>query len=224
MSTGRALAVIAKDPVAGLAKTRLAARVGPAAAALAAEAMLADTVEAVARIPGVAPWLCFTPTGARARMARLAPGLSLLPQVAGDLGDRLAGCLAGLLAGGAGRVAIVGADPPHVPAAVYLAAFDLLDHVDVVLGPATDGGYYLVAAKASRPELFRGVPMGTDAVLEATLRRAAADRLEVGLLPATGDLDRLEDLELARAAGTLAGSPRTLAVAGELLAGRRVPA
>jgi uncharacterized protein len=221
---GRALAVIAKEPVAGLAKTRLAAAVGPAAAARAAEAMLADTVAAVASVPGVTRWLCFAPAEARARMAGLGPGFSLLAQVDGDLGDRLAGCLAGLLAGGAGRVAIVGADTPHVPAAVYLAAFDLLDQVDVVLGPATDGGYYLVAAKASRPELFRGVPMGTGAVLAATLGRAAAAGLEVGLLPATGDLDRLEDLEWARAAGTLAGCPRTLAVADDLVAGRRVPA
>jgi uncharacterized protein len=217
--SARAVAVVAKAPVAGLAKTRLAATVGMAAASRAAAAMLADTVEVVAAVDA-APWLCFTPATARRRMRRLAPGFSLLPQVAGDLGDRLAACLATLLQRGAERVAIVGADTPHVPGAAYAAAFALLDRVDVVLGPATDGGYYLVAARAAHPELFVGVPMGTDAVLEVTLRRAAACRLEVGLLAPLRDLDRLEDLEAALAAGELAASPRTLAVATELASGR----
>jgi glycosyltransferase A (GT-A) superfamily protein (DUF2064 family) len=152
--------------------------------------------------------------------AAAGAGVLAAPQVAGDLGDRLAACLAGLLDRGAERVAIVGADTPHVPGAAYAAAFSLLDRVDVVLGPATDGGYYLVAAKAAHPELFVGVPMGTDAVLEVTLRRAAARRLEVGLLAPLRDLDRLEDLEAALAAGELAASPRTVAVATELASGR----
>jgi rSAM/selenodomain-associated transferase 1 len=213
------VAVLAKEPVAGLAKTRLAAAVGAAAAARAAAAMLADTLEVVAGVDA-APWLCFTPAAARQRMRRLAPGFSLLPQVAGDLGDRLAACLAALLERGAGRVAIVGADTPHVPGAAYAAALELLDHVDVVLGPATDGGYYLVAAKAPRPELFVGVPMGTDAVLAVTLRRVADRRLRVGLLPPLRDLDRLEDLQAALDADELAASPRTLQVATELVTGR----
>jgi uncharacterized protein len=216
---GRAVAVVAKEPVAGLAKTRLAATVGAAAASRAAAAMLGDTLEVVATVDA-APWLCFTPAAARRRMRRLAPGFSLLPQVAGDLGDRLAACLAALLERGTGRVAIVGADTPHAPRAAYTAALELLDQVDVVLGPATDGGYYLVAAKAPRPELFVGVPMGTDAVLEMTLRRAAAGNLRVGLLPPLRDLDRIEDLQAALDAGELATSPRTLAVATELVAGR----
>jgi rSAM/selenodomain-associated transferase 1 len=218
-SGGRALAIIAKDPGAGRETTRLAATVGPAAAARAAAAMLGDTVEAVAAVDA-APWLCFTPPAARPRMRRLAPGFGLLPQVDGDLGDRLAGCLGQLLDGGAQRVAIVGADTPHIPSGAYEAAFALLDRVDVVLGPATDGGYYLVAAGTCRPELFRGVPMGTEAVLEVTLRMAAACGLEVGLLPPLRDLDRIEDLRATLDAGELAGSPRTLAVATELLAGR----
>jgi uncharacterized protein len=215
----RAVAVLAKEPVAGLAKTRLAATVGAAAAARAAAAMLADTLEVVAAVDA-APWLCFTPATAQRRMRRLAPGFSLLPQVAGDLGDRLAACLAALLGCGAGRVAIVGADTPHLPGAAYTAALELLDNVDVVLGPATDGGYYLVAAKAARPELFLGVPMGTGAVLEVTLRRVAAGDLRVALLPPLRDLDRFEDLRAALDAGELAACRRTLAVAGELVAGR----
>ena len=216
-----ALAVIAKEPVAGLAKTRLVPALGEAGAARAATAMLADTLAAV-RASGADPWLCFTPAEARERLGRLAPGFGLLAQAPGDLGDRLAACLADLLATGADRVAIVGADTPHVPAASYRRAFALLEEADVVLGPALDGGYYLVAAKAARPELFVGVPMGTEVVLTETLARAARAGLVVDLLPPLRDLDRVEDLAAALTAGELAGAPATLAATRELFAAARV--
>jgi len=216
-----ALAVIAKEPVAGLAKTRLVPALGEAGAARAATAMLADTLTAV-RAAGADPWLCFTPAEARERLGRLAPGFGLLAQAPGDLGDRLAACLADLLATGADRVAIVGADTPHVPIASYRRAFALLEQADVVLGPALDGGYYLVAAKAARPELFVGVPMGTEAVLTETVARATRAGLVVDLLPPLRDLDRVEDLAAALAAGELAGTPATLAATRELLAAARV--
>jgi uncharacterized protein len=154
-------------------------------------------------------------------MARLAPGCGLLAQVQGDLGDRLAACFAALLDGGAERVVIVGADTPHVPRATYEAAFALLDQVEVVLGPAEDGGYYLVGAKAALPELFVGVPMGTEVVLQETIQRAIRRRLRIATVPTLRDLDRLEDLRAALAAGALAGSPRTRLVATDLLAVRR---
>jgi uncharacterized protein len=212
-----ALAVIAKEPVAGLAKTRLVPALGEAGAARAASAMLADTLGAV-RASGADPWLCFTPAEARERLGRLAPGFGLLAQAAGDLGDRLAACLADLLAAGADRAAIVGADTPQVPPASCRRAFALLDEADVVLGPALDGGYYLVAAKAARPELFVGVPMGTELVLTETLARAARRGLAVALLPPLRDLDRVEDLAAALSAGELDRAPATLAAAVELLA------
>jgi glycosyltransferase A (GT-A) superfamily protein (DUF2064 family) len=156
-----ALAVIAKEPVAGLAKTRLVPALGETGAARAAAAMLADTLTAV-----------------RAS----------------------------------------GADTPHIPVASYRRAFALLDEADLVLGPALDGGYYLVAAKASRPELFVGVPMGTEVVLAATLTRAARGGLRVALLPPLRDLDRVEDLAAALDGGELDAAPATRAAAAELLA------
>jgi hypothetical protein len=97
-------------------------------------------------------------------------------------------------------------------------AFALLDQVDVVLGPCLDGGYYLVAAAACRPELFVGVPMGSDKVLAETLARTRRLGLAVGLLPPLRDLDRVEDLREALAAGELDGCPHTRAAATELLA------
>jgi uncharacterized protein len=216
----RALVVIAKEPVPGAVKTRLAPVLGADGAARAAAAMLADTLAVMAQVDAE-PWVCFAPPSARTRMARLAPGCGLLAQVEGDLGDRLAACFAALLGGGAERVVIVAADTPHVPRATYQAAFALLDQVDVVLGPAADGGYYLVGAKAALPELFVGVPMGTDAVLEVTIQRAIHRRLRIATVPMLRDLDRLEDLRAALAAGELDGSPRTRQVATDLLSSRQ---
>jgi rSAM/selenodomain-associated transferase 1 len=213
----RALVVIAKEPVPGAVKTRLVPALGADGAARVAAAMLADTLAGVAEV-GAEPWVCFAPPEARARMARLAPGFGLLAQVEGDLGDRLAGCMAALLGGGADQVVIVGADTPQVPRTTYEAAFTLLDQLDVVLGPAQDGGYYLVGAKAVLPELFVGVPMGTDAVLRVTMQRAVRRRLRVGTVPMLRDLDRLEDLRAALAAGELHTSLRTLRVVADLLA------
>ncbi|HEX6675458.1 MAG TPA: TIGR04282 family arsenosugar biosynthesis glycosyltransferase [Actinomycetes bacterium] len=213
---GRALAVIAKEPVAGQAKTRLAAALGPRAAARLAAAMLRDTVRAVARVDAD-PWLCFTPTEARERMAALAPGFGLLPQRGGGLGERLAACLEELVERGAGRVAIVAADTPHLPLTAYEAGLALLDEADVTLGPALDGGYYLIGARRPAPELFAGVPMGTDAVLAATLERARHAGLRVRLLPPARDLDRVEDLTAALGAGELDGCPHTRAEAAGVL-------
>lgn len=213
----RALVVIAKEPVPGAVKTRLAPTVGADGAARAAAAMLTDTLAAMTQVEAE-PWVCFAPPDARRRIARLAPGFGLLAQVQGDLGDRLAGCFAALLGGGADQVVIVAADTPQVPRTTYEAAFALLDQVDLVLGPAQDGGYYLVGAKTALPELFVGVPMGTDAVLQVTMQRAVRRRLRVGAVPTLRDLDRLEDLQAALAAGELDASPRTRLVVADLLA------
>jgi len=210
-----ALAVIAKDPVAVAAKTRLIPALGAEGAARAAAAMLADTLNVV-RTVEAAPWLCFTPASARERLGRLAPGFSLLPQCDGDLGDRLADCLHQLLRRGGDRAAIIGADTPHLPAATCRRAFALLDHADLVLGPAMDGGYYLIAARACWP-VFTGIPMGSDQVLQATLDRADHLRLRVALLPALRDLDRVEDLHAALEGGELDQAPHTKAVACQLL-------
>jgi uncharacterized protein len=209
----RALVVIAKEPVPGAVKTRLAPGLGADGAARAAAAMLADTLAVMAQVEAD-PWVCFAPPDAHPRMARLAPGCGLLAQVEGDLGDRLAACFATLLDGGAERVVIVAADTPQVPRVTYEAAFALLDQVDVVLGPTVDGGYYLVGAKAALPELFVGVPMGTEVVLQMTIQRAVQRRLRIGTVPVVRDLDRPEDLRAALAAGELDASPRTRLVAG----------
>jgi uncharacterized protein len=215
----RALVVIAKEPVPGAVKTRLAPFVGVDGAARVAAAMLADTVAVMTQVEAE-PWVCFAPPDARGRMARLVPRCGRrTPR------SRAISATAGrLLRGAVGRQRRTGGDRrgrhPARARATCEAAFALLDHVEVVLGPAEDGGYYLVGAKAALPELFVGVPMGAQVVLQVTIQRAVRRRLRIATVPTLPDLDRLEDLRAALAAVELDGSPRTRTVATDLLAVR----
>lgn len=117
-------------------------------------------------------------------------------QVGRDLGERL---LHGLryAAERHARVAAVGSDHPEIPVAAVEDAFGRLDDCDVVIGPALDGGYYLIALAADSldPRLFSGIDWSTPEVLEQTLERCAAIGAEVSLLPEGADVDAPADLE-----------------------------
>jgi rSAM/selenodomain-associated transferase 2/rSAM/selenodomain-associated transferase 1 len=188
-------------------KTRLAASLGDEAAArLHAELArfcldelrpLAATGEA--RI--VVHLAAEAVSGKRARRdARgvLGPGTDVELQPEGDLGDRIGAAMQAGFARGASVVAAVGSDCPGLDATVVRDVPTLLEECDCVLGPATDGGYYLIALRVEARETLRGllegVDWGTDAVLAQTLGRAEDAGLRVALLRELADIDRLEDL------------------------------
>lgn len=132
----------------------------------------------------------------------LGRGFSARYQGEGDLGDRIRLAFGDSFARGADRVVVVGSDCPRLTAAHLRDALSRLDGVDVVLGPAEDGGYYLVAlakprAKESVPALFSGVPWGTGAVLNRTLALCEENRLTWALLEQLPDVDRPEDVAAA---------------------------
>jgi hypothetical protein len=133
-----------------------------------------------------------------------------------DLGDRLYNALSEAAAGGA-TVAALGSDHPTLPVALVERAFDLLDEgADVVLGPAEDGGYYLIAlrAEAVARRLFEDIAWSTDRVFPATLERIAELGLRLELLPTASDVDTPDDLCRLAAAMTDGdlGCPRTRAL------------
>jgi rSAM/selenodomain-associated transferase 1 len=122
-----------------------------------------------------------------------------------ELGARMHDAFARLLAGGAERVIMIGADVPHLPSATIDAAFAALAVCDVVLTPTRDGGYCLIGMRRPR-DVFSGIAMGTANVLADTLARAATLGLSTRVLDETFDVDELEDLrDLAAliAAGTV---------------------
>jgi hypothetical protein len=185
------LIVYAKRPLPGHAKTRLGAAIGPAAAAgvyarllyaylldlLEADLGETDVVLSVAE-PEDVPF--FEPA---------FPELTVRPQVAGDLGQRMAASFEQAFATGAERVVLTGSDIPGLEHWSVAAAFAELVEAPVVIGPAADGGYYLLGMRAPGADLFTGVAWSTEAVLDQTLDRAAAHRLDVAYLPQRVDLD-----------------------------------
>ncbi len=201
MSARRCVIVMAKDPRAGGSKTRLAASAGLTAAQTAdlAEAFVHDTLRTAQQVADAEVWVCHAPPDSAARFAAWAPRARILAQVAGDLGARMRAAFAAAFESGPARVVMIGSDTPHLPAERIEAAFARLDAARVVLGPATDGGYYLVGLDAPAPALFEGIAWSTPDVLAETRERARNGGLELALLDELRDVDDAADLaELAR--------------------------
>ena len=205
-----ALLVVAKRPAAGQTKTRLSPPLSPEQAAALYECFLRDTLDLVRQTPDVQPVIAYLPAAAEAYFAGLAPDFECLLQEGPDLGARLDHALTRYLALGYERVAIMNSDGPTLPVACLVTAFDALrDGADVALGPADDGGYYLIGLKRPAPRLLRDVAMSTPHVAADTLALAAAAGLTVTILPTWYDVD--DSASLARLEAELAAAPPNVA-------------
>jgi rSAM/selenodomain-associated transferase 1 len=204
------LLVFLKEARPGAVKTRLAPALGAAAAAGLYRVLAEAAVRSTAPRGGeYERRLYFTPAEARAEMEAWFPGEILVPQEGADLGSRMARAFDEAFRGGASRVAIIGSDVPALSRETVQEAFSSLRDHDLVLGPARDGGYYLVALRGPQPGLFAGIAWSTPRVLAATLARAEQLGLLVGCLEELRDVDTLEDLksEWPRLAPLLAPYP-----------------
>jgi len=122
-------------------------------------------------------------------------GWGLRLQSGGDLGERLSGCFQDAFAEGAERLVVLGSDSPTLPLELPDRAFAALATTAVVLGPARDGGYYLVGASRFVPEMFRGIAWGGPQVLAQSLSALAHAGLAPQLLPTWYDVDTMADIE-----------------------------
>jgi rSAM/selenodomain-associated transferase 1 len=188
---GDVLVIMAKQPVAGAVKTRLARVIGAEKACALYEAFLRDLAGRFAGGSWQLVWAVDPPTadlsgwvGADARQ---------FGQEGAQLGERMQRCFARLFGGGAARVVMIGADVPHIAAAIVRDAFSALDDDDVALVPTRDGGYCLIALRAPH-DLFTGVAMGTSRVFAETTARIAALGLRARIFDGTFDIDEVEDL------------------------------
>jgi rSAM/selenodomain-associated transferase 1 len=214
-----AVAVIAKAPEPGKAKTRLCPPLTEEQAAGVAASLLADS-HAAAVDCGAEVW-CVYEGDERLVRQSLPAGARLLAQRGTRLAERLAAAQADLFASGYDRVMVYGADCPTVDAAYLRAAFDACADAEAVLGPATDGGYTLLAATRATPALFDGVVMSTERVLADTLARARRAGVRTAVLQPRRDLDTTADLVDALEAGALETAPHTAAAAAHLAAATR---
>lgn len=197
--SARTIAVFAKVPEAGAVKTRLIPALGAVGAAALHEHLIAATLAKANSLGDAA--VCLWLAGDAARYA--APrGTALAQQQGADLGAKMAHAFAATLARSR-ACALIGSDCPALQPRHLRQAFDLLAGHDVVINPADDGGYVLIALKVPQPRLFEGIPWGGPKVLELTRARIAGLGLHAAFLPSLPDLDTPEDLERARAAGWL---------------------
>ena len=194
------LAILSRAPAAASVKTRLAATAGSAASERLFVAMIADLF---ANLKGIrldcAVYLTSQlPTAAAHAAVRAASGWRgrLRQQPADELSARIGVAFAERFADRCERTLVIGTDSPQLDRALLASAERRLDAAQVVIGPAFDGGYYLIGATrdAYRAELLADIPWGTVEVLATTRARARAAHLDVTSLPPLADLDRFEDI------------------------------
>ena len=189
---------MAKVPVAGQVKTRLSPPLSATQATELARAFLIDTWERLQQLVAAQVVLC------HAGDARLLPPSmeladhQLWPQPGGDLGARMEHALRRGLARAA-RVVLIGSDTPTLPTVALTRALAALESADAVLGPAVDGGYYLLGARRLSPGLLAGLPWSSPRTLRATYRRLRQRGYRVALLPTWFDVDDARSLSWLRA-------------------------
>jgi len=189
-----ALAVMTKAPRAGQVKTRLVPPLTPAEAAQLNVCFLRDTADAICEATchiarGVA---VYTPVGAEEVYTDILPcDFELLPQRGNGFGKRLAAASEDLFRIGFGAVCLIDSDSPTVSSKIYAEAARLLSIQSnhIVLGPADDGGYYLIGLKKKQGRLFEEINWSTHDVLKQTVERAAELKLDVEFLPPCYDVD-----------------------------------
>ncbi len=204
-----ALAVFARAPVAGEAKTRLQPLLGPRGAADFHAALLADTLRKVNALSRrVAPF--FFLSGRDFPVTSSLSDYTLRRQRGGGLGERLADAFRRLLPRH-GRVVVIGTDSPLLPARLLRAALEELRVCDAVLGPCPDGGFYLIGLRRLLPGLLRGVRWGSRWARRDVLGRLARGGLSCALLEPLADVDVPRDVERLKAQMRASAASRRLA-------------
>lgn len=201
-SQSAALAIFAKSPVPGQVKTRLSPPLTPDEAATLHGSFVLDTLERTKlaasklKLP-IDRYLACAPSSTLVffKIMEERQSVKLIDQVGDDLGTRMRQAFDSLFVKGYQRVLIVGTDVPSLPLEHYQQALALLETNDLVLGPALDGGYYLIGLKRPVPELFADIPWSTDRVLALTLEKATALGLKTACLPEWRDADTIDDLQ-----------------------------
>ncbi|HKD65934.1 MAG TPA: TIGR04282 family arsenosugar biosynthesis glycosyltransferase [Candidatus Binataceae bacterium] len=221
-----ALIVFAREPIPGRTKTRLIPLLGARGAARLADAFIVDALAKAARIEGSRLVIAAAAEG-RAHTSKYFAALArrfgaeLVDQGKGDLGRRMARVLEPY-ADPPGGV-LFGVDTPSLPASLIRESMRDLRHAPVVLGPAIDGGYYLLGVRGSLPDIFRAIAWGSAQVMDQTLRRLRHRRVRYRLGRWWYDIDRAADLEFLAAdltcnfvAHRVSACPATAALISEL--------
>lgn len=195
---GNKLGIFVRVPAVGTVKTRLWSALSPEAACDLYRAFLGDLFERLQHVKAAVT--VFYGGDAPGELSSMLPRpWPLVAQSEGDLGVRMSAALRHLLSGPASRAVLIGSDSPDLPLPYLKRAFQRLKHSDVVIGPAMDGGYYLIGTRSAVPAIFEGVEWGSNRVLAQTIDAVAQQDLNASLLPPWYDVDDPQSLELLRA-------------------------
>jgi rSAM/selenodomain-associated transferase 1 len=203
-----------KAPVVGQVKSRLAADVGEETALVLYKNFVLDIVNTLEG-GGYSFRICFYPAeGEKVISEWLGPHYQYMPQRGNDLGAKMENAFHCIFSEGAARGVLIGSDIPDLPSAMIYEAFELLKYNDAVIGPAADGGYYLIGFNRDSflPCVFDGMSWSTDTVYQETVRVLQDASLHIHSLPLWKDVDTLDDLRslLERNEDTMSVQSKTM--------------
>ena len=198
------LIVFTRYPEPGKAKTRLIPALGAEGAANLQRQMTEYTLSQVRKLQAsrqVAVAIYFAGDNQHLMQDWLGSDLVYQQQSEGDLGMRMRSAFQDALTNNMEKVIIIGTDCPSLSAEIIEQAFEQLTQHDLVLGPAKDGGYYLIGLRRLIPELFSDINWGTSEVFQQTVKIAEALDVSIASLTTLADIDRPEDLSVVQALG-----------------------
>lgn len=199
------LTVFAKNPIPNEVKTRLVPPLSPEQAATLYTEFLKDWCETLAELTDIDLIIAYTPTEAQSDLEALIGGdVIYIPQIGVDLGERLTSATQWAATQGYTKILFVGSDSPTLPISYISQAIRLLDSRDTVIGPSTDGGYYLIGFSAEALattvlHVFKEIAWSTADVFQQTVTRIHEAKVTLGLLPPWYDIDTPEDLAFLHA-------------------------
>ena len=185
-----------KYPLEGKVKTRIAKTIGNEFAVKLYKLFAEHTFQELLKTESIFPYLFFADNNDREKIKKWAGAEFLLePQEGDDLGERMYNAFKKVIDRGSTKTIIIGTDIPDMYSDIIRKALQALNNSDVVIGPANDGGYYLLGMKNLYKNLFSGIEWGSNSVLRMTLEKINALNLSYSILPELIDVDTEDDLK-----------------------------
>ncbi len=197
MKRSECFIIFLKAPIPGQVKTRLAKSIGDEHALALYKNFVKDVIGAVRSVGRHLKLFYYPPHAGEILTAWLGKDYKLTPQQGSSLGERMSNAFMHVFDQGYYQAALIGTDIPDLPRHIPNEAFSRLETSDAVIGPALDGGYYLIGFKAKTfcPAVFEGIPWGSATVFEKTIRCFNKNKIELHHLPMMQDIDDGKDLE-----------------------------
>ncbi|MEB3225284.1 MAG: TIGR04282 family arsenosugar biosynthesis glycosyltransferase [Synechococcus sp.] len=190
------LIIFTRYPIPGQTKTRLIPALGAEGAAHLQRQLTEHTLQTVKALTDIDISIYFAGGSLPQMQDWLGDEWTLQAQQGKNLGDRLIHAFQTSNQQGYDKTVVIGIDCPGITSVILETAFLNLDAAEVVLGPALDGGYYLIGLRRNMPELFTDMPWGTEQVFQETQTRSQRLHLSLALLPSLQDIDYPEDLSV----------------------------